>query len=175
MAAAVADGAGRASLCAGRTLRDFGRQVGSGALDVSRFPAWRPWLTAVDAGFAGGPQTTFVGIAVVDDRIAGASAGDSRAFLVSEHGCRLVTTSRSPRLGSGKALPAPIHEAIASRDVVLLMSDGAWGPLRPSAIFRTVAAHATRHFAELPGALLDLPEANGRSDEMTNVAIRARR
>jgi len=47
---------------------------------VARFPAWRSWLTAMDAALLGGPQTTFVGMAVREGHVYGACAGNSRAY-----------------------------------------------------------------------------------------------
>ena len=83
----------------------------------------------MDAALLGGPQTTFVGVGVVEDQLFGAYAGDSRAYLVGEHGCQVLTEASSPRLGSGRVEPQPIHTRLAPRDVVVLMSDGAWTPL----------------------------------------------
>lgn len=128
----------------------------------------------MDASLAGGSQTTFVGVAALDGRLVGASAGDSKAFLVNEHGCREISGSRSPRLGSGEAEPAPIHERLQPRDVILLMSDGAWTPVSPSAVQRVVMAQALQHFSDLPIALLDLAGKHGRIDDMTVVALRVR-
>ena len=51
-----------------------------------------------------------------------AEVGDSRAYLVNEHGCRILTEEPCRRLGSGEAAPQPIHERLTARDVVLLMS-----------------------------------------------------
>ncbi len=170
--AALCDGAGHAQLCGGRTVRMFGEMVQSGTLEIDRFPAWARWLKSTDASMAGGAQTTFVGVAATDGRVVGACCGDSRAYLINEHGCRLLTEEASRRLGSGEAEPRPIHERLAARDVVLLMSDGAWTPLQPPAIQRVVMGLTTRHSSDVPPALLDLAGAKGRADDMTVVAIR---
>jgi serine/threonine protein phosphatase PrpC len=170
--AALCDGAGNALQCAGRAVKLFGEMVTSGTLDVGRFPAWTSWLTSLDASMAGGAQTTFVGVAALDDRIVGAYAGDSRAYLVNEHGCRILTEEPCPRIGSGQAEPRPIHERVARRDVILLMSDGAWTPLPPPAIQRIVMGLTTRHLSDVPPALLDAAGAKGRIDDMTVVAMR---
>jgi serine/threonine protein phosphatase PrpC len=170
--AALCDGAGHALQCGGRAVRLFGEMVQSGTLEVARFPAWTTWLKTMDAAMAGGAQTTFVGVAGLEDRIVGAYAGDSRAYLVNEHGCRILTEQSSRRLGSGDAEPRPIHERVAHRDVVLLMTDGAWTPLQPPAIHRVVMSLTTRHLSDVPPALLDLAGAKGRIDDMTVVAMR---
>ena len=86
--AALCDGAGHAQLCGGRTVRMFGELVQSGTLEIDRFPAWARWLKSVDASMAGGAQTTFVGVAATGGRVVGACSGDSRAYLINEHGCR---------------------------------------------------------------------------------------
>jgi serine/threonine protein phosphatase PrpC len=170
--AALCDGAGNAQLCGGRTVRMFGELVQSGTLEIDRFPAWARWLGSMDASMAGGAQTTFVGVAATEGRIVGACCGDSRAYLINEHGCRILTEEGGRRLGSGAAEPRPIHERLAARDVVLLMSDGAWTPLQPPAIQRVVMGLTTRHLSDVPPALLDLAGAKGRADDMTVVAIR---
>lgn len=170
--AALCDGAGQAQLCGGRTIRLFGESAQTGTLELERFPSWSRWLKSMDASMAGGAQTTFVGIAAVEGRLVGAYAGDSRAYLVNEHGCRILTEEPCRRLGSGEAAPQPIHERLTARDVVLLMSDGAWTPLQPPAILRVVMGLTTRHLFDVPPALLDLAGAKGRIDDMTVVAMR---
>ena len=173
-AAVVCDGAGHAQQCAAKVVELFSRHLASGALDVRRFPAWSSWLTTVDASLVGGPQTTFIGVALVDDQIFGACAGDSRAYLVAEEGTRILTELSSLRLGSGEVAPQPIHVPLGPHDVLVLMTDGAWKPLSSSAIERCVRGHATKHFADLPPALLDLAGARGRPDDMTVVTMTRR-
>jgi serine/threonine protein phosphatase PrpC len=170
--AALCDGAGHAQLCGARTLRLFAEQVHSGTLDLDRFPAWTRWVKSIDASLAGGVQTTFVGVAAIDGRLVGACSGDSRAYLVNEHGCRILTETASRRLGSGNADPQPVHERLSARDVVLLMSDGAWTPLSPLIIHRVVMGLTTRHLSDVPPTLLDVAGAKGRADDMTIVAMR---
>jgi serine/threonine protein phosphatase PrpC len=170
--AGLCDGAGNAQLCGGRVVRLFGDLVKSGTLELDRFPSWSGWLRTVDASMSGGAQTTFVGVAAVDGRLVGAYAGDSRAYLVNEHGCRILTEEPCRRLGSGEAEPHPIHARLATRDVVLLMSDGAWTPLQPLAIQRAVMGLTLRHLSDVPSALLALAGARGHADDMTVVAMR---
>ncbi|HEY8549639.1 MAG TPA: SpoIIE family protein phosphatase [Vicinamibacterales bacterium] len=172
--AAVCDGAGPAQRCAGRVVQLFARQTALRALDLERFPSWTTWLKTIDASLEGGPQTTFVGVAAIEDRLVGACVGDSRACLVNEDGCRPLTDERSPRLGSGEAEPTPIHERLRAHDVVLLMSDGAWKPLSITEIHRLVMTWTLQHLADLPAALLDLASRHGRADDMTVVALRGR-
>ena len=173
-AAVVCDGAGRAQRCAASVVNLFSRHLTSGAMDVDRIPSWRSWLKTMDATLLGGPQTTFVGFAVREGQIYGACAGDSRAYLVGEAGVRILTEDSSPRLGSGRVEPTAIHVRLAPRDVVLLMSDGAWTPLSMAAIQRCVAGCAIKHPSDLPPALLDLAGAKGRGDDMTVVTLTTR-
>jgi serine/threonine protein phosphatase PrpC len=123
---------------------------------------------------AGGMQTTFVGVAVAERRLLGAWAGDSRAYLVNEHGCRLLNEQPSARLGSGEAAALAIHEPLEPHDTVLLVSDGAWTPLPLTLMHRAVMAARLNAFADLPVTLLDLAARHGRPDDMTVVALRTR-
>ena len=172
--AALCDGAGHAQHCATQVLRMFSQQVECGLLQVERFPAWSQWLRNTDAAMAGGPQSTFVGLAVTDDQLFGAYAGDSRAYVVNEHGCRVLTEVPGKRLGSGEVEAHPIHEPLAPDDTVLLMSDGAWTPLPLTIVHRTVMAARMQDFADLPVTLIDLAGKHGRADDMTVVALRLR-
>ena len=79
------------------------------------------------------------------------------------------------RLGSGRAQGSPIHLELAPRDVLLLLSDGAWTPLSPELIRRAVVGAAMKHFSEVPQAVLDAASRTGRADDMTAVALRLRR
>lgn len=172
--AVLCDGAGNAQHCAAHVVRQFARQVESAAFDVQRFPAWSQWIRTTDAAMAGGPQTTFVAVAVVEDRLVGAYAGDSRAYIVNEAGCRVLTEQPGKRLGSGEADASPVFEPLQPRDTVLLMSDGAWTPLPLTIIHRQVMAARLQAFADLPGALLDAAGRHGRADDMTVIALRLR-
>ena len=123
---------------------------------------------------AGGMQSTFIGLAVVEDRVMGAYAGDSRAYLVNEHGCRVLTEHVGRRLGSGEADAHPIHEPLDAHDTILLMSDGAWTPMPTTILHRAVMAARLTDFADLPATLIDLAGKHGRADDMTVVALRRR-
>ena len=172
--AAVCDGAGHAQHCAAQVLRLFTRQIEEGRLQVQAFPAWSQWIRNTDHAMSGGPDSTFLAVAVVGDRLVGAYAGDTRAFLVNEHGCRVLSEAPSRRLGSGEAEPHPIHERITAGDTVLLMSDGAWTPLPLTLLHRHVMAARLQHFADLPVSLIDAAGRHGHADDMTVVALRRR-
>ena len=112
-----------------------------------------------------------------DGRIAALCDGAGHAQLCGGRTARMFgelvqSGTLEIDLGSGEAEPRAIHERLAARDVVLLMSDGAWTPLQPPAIQRAVMTLTTRHLSDVPPALLDLAGARGRIDDMTVVAMR---
>jgi len=127
----------------------------------------------------GGGQSTFVGVAVVDEgkgSVVGGYAGDSRAYFIGEEGARLVTTESSPaRLGSGKARASTITLTLQPRDVLLLMRDGAWTPLGGTYLLKkAVMKAAVEHFSAVPQAVPDFSACTGVDDDMTVVALRLR-
>ena len=127
----------------------------------------------------GGGQSTFVGVAVVDEAkgsVVGGYAGDSRAYLIGEEGARLATTESSPaRLGSRKARASTITLTLQPRDVLLLMSDGAWTPLGGTYVLKkAVVKAAMEHFSAVPQAVLDFSPRPAVYDDMTVVALRLR-
>ena len=165
---------GKAQRCASSVVTHFSRHLASGALDADRFPAWRSWLKTMDATLLGGAQTAFSCVVPRAGHLYGAYAGKSRGYLIGEAGVRTLTGESSPSLGSGRVEPSSIHVRLASRDVVVLTSDGAWTPLEKSAIQRCVVSAATKHPLDLTSTLLDLARARGRADDMALVAMTVR-
>ena len=178
---ALCDGAGHAEQAARKVLRLF-RQLFEEAApdDILRFPTWTSWMRVLDTSLRGGAESTFVAGAVVENRFVGALAGDSRAYLVDRAGnCRILTDNGSGatkklRLGSGRAEASPLHLQLQPREVVLLLSDGAWTPLSLELLRRAVVGAALKHFSEVPEAVLDAASRTGRTDDMTAVALRLR-
>jgi serine/threonine protein phosphatase PrpC len=173
----LADGAGAADRCARAVVRQFDTLLSAAAPDdVRSFPAWSGWLKALDHGIDGGVQSTFVALALLDDRVVGCAAGDSRAYLWTRDGdLRLLTDGAAKfRLGSGRVEPFPIHAAWTRGDIVLLMSDGAWTPLSLDRLRDTVAQGALRPLAEMPDAVLAQAGRTGVADDMTVVVGRRR-
>jgi serine/threonine protein phosphatase PrpC len=173
---ALADGAGAAQQAARKALRQFEQLVAAGRpTDIELFPAWSSWLRALDLGMSGGPsQSTFVAVAVLGDRLVGAAAGDSRAYLWTRDGeLRLLTDGASKtRLGSRRIVPFPIHSAFGRGDIVLLLTDGAWTPLTMDGLRACVARAALLPLAELPEVVLREASRRGIADDMTVVAAR---
>ena len=64
--------------------------------------------------------------------------------------------------------------ALRPRDVLVLLSDGARGPLGSAAIEKAVRSATLKHFSEMPQAILDAASKRGRGDDMTAVVVRLR-
>jgi len=135
---------------------------------------WVRWTRSLDSALTGGAQSTFVAAAVLGNVVVGVTAGDSRAYLVPLDGqTRLLSDQASKaRLGSGETEPAVFRATLAPRDILILASDGAWGPLGPQGIDRAVRSALGRHFSEMPEVVLDAAGKRGRGDDMTVLALR---
>jgi len=177
----LCDGAGNAEQAARKVLRVFQQLFNETTpADLERFSTWTGWVGLLDSALLGGAQSTFIGAAVLDRRVVGVAVGDSRAYLIDRDGnIRILTgadgAAGKARLGSGHARGEPIHLELAPRDVLLLLSDGAWTPLSPELVRRAVVSAALKHFSEVPQAVLDAASRTGRADDMTAVGIRLRR
>jgi hypothetical protein len=57
-------------------------------------------------------------------------------------------------------------------EILLLMSDGAYGPFSMYALKNAIVGAASRHFSEMPEAILNA--AKNREDDATVVALRLR-
>lgn len=112
--------------------------VGGRKLLKERF--WRQLVFDVDTAVAQSPEagfTTFVGLAVSDSRVVGASSGDSQAVLIAEDGASLRLTAsqkKNPPVGSGFCDPVPFSAPLADGAKLVVMSDGvykftAWGTI----------------------------------------------
>ncbi len=173
--AAVCDGAGNAEQAARRVLRLF--QLFVREATAERFlscQTWMGWVRKLDSAQLGGAESTFLRVAIVGDQGLGAAAGDSQAYLLdAEGGFQYLTTSpQKARLGSGEVKPFAFSVRLKPRDILLLMTDGAWTPLSPYLIQRAVRGVALQHFSEVPTAVLEAAGGAGRWDDMTVVALR---
>ncbi len=172
---ALCDGAGNAQSVARRALVLLKARIDETPLaELLRDDTWLRWAESLDTALVGGPESTLVAAAVVGDQFIGVSAGNSRAYLVPFEGfVRLLTPSPAgARLGSGEMEPCIFRGALAARDILLLLSDGAWTPLGTFGIERSVRSMAMKTFVDLPAAVLDDASRHGRSDDMTAVALR---
>jgi serine/threonine protein phosphatase PrpC len=176
--AAVFDGAGNAEQAALRAARFFKTLLTDQIAKVADPKAWENWVRLMDSRLMGGGQSTFVGMAasdIEDGQVVGASAGNSRAYLIGENGVRIISAEGSPgRLGSGRAEGKTFSLKLGHHDMLLLMSDGAWVPIGSTYLFRkTVMSALTGHFSEVPQAILDAAYPCGDpADDATVVALR---
>ncbi|MBI5492726.1 MAG: SpoIIE family protein phosphatase, partial [Deltaproteobacteria bacterium] len=176
--AVVCDGAGNAEQTARKTLKLFQLWIHDASSEQILTPeTWTKWVKMLDSSLLGGYESTFLAATVLNDQLIGASAGDSRAYLVgSEGGYRFITASSNKmRLGSGEVKPFTFSLTLKHKDIVLLMTDGAWTPLSPYLIEKTTRKAALEHFSEVPTALLNIASKTGRWDDMTVVALRLTR
>ena len=173
--AALCDGSGRAQQAAKRALVLFERLISEATIEqIERFQSWEHWTRLLDSSLLGGAQSTFVAIAILEGRVVGACAGDSRLYLFPLGSDVQILTegAAKPRLGSGKVIPFAIHRRVQPGDVLMLMSDGAWTPLNLSKLTAVRSKAMNRHFSEMPAAVLDEAGRNGRADDMTVLALR---
>lgn len=175
---ALADGAGNAERVAKRVLSLFEKLLGEAVpAEIEDDKTWAKWVRLLDSSLLGGPQCTFLALALQGSDAIGACVGDSRAYLVDRDGkCRILTDGAAKhRLGSGKAQPFPLRRALAAGDILLLLSDGAWTPLNLYALQKTVVSASLKHFSEVPQVILDAAGRTGRADDMTALAARLTR
>ena len=173
--AALCDGSGNAQGVAKRALSIFQRLVGEvGQEKITQFATWSRWASVLDSALMGGPQSTFLAVAVIGNRVVGSCAGDSRLYrLAPGGGIEIVTEGASKyRLGSGQVEPWPIHLPLHSGEVLLLASDGAWTPLGLPTLRRAWGRASTQHFSEFPASLLDEAGKKGCADDMTVIVMR---
>ncbi len=121
--------------------------------------SWEERLSAADAAVASAAEagfTTLVGLHVSDNRVLGASCGDSAALAVWGRGLQRILTAhqfKNPPVGSGEAAIIPFELDWVPPWRLLVMSDGVW---KCAGWERVCASAALRSGAEL---LADLQAA----------------
>ncbi|MGH9404487.1 MAG: PP2C family serine/threonine-protein phosphatase [Terriglobia bacterium] len=176
--AALCDGAGNAQQAAKKVLGLFEKLFKEASpQQVAVESTWANWIRLLDSSLLGGSQSTFVGIAVVNGLAVGASAGDSRAYILSREGdCRILTEgAKKSRLGSGQAEAFPIRQPLTTGNILLLLTDGAWTPLGPYLLKKALVSAAGSHFSEVSQAIIEAAGRTGRPDDMTAVTLRLAR
>jgi serine/threonine protein phosphatase PrpC len=172
----VCDGAGNAQQSAQRAITFFQKLWASATPgEIRAANTWEKWIHLLDSHLMGLSQSTFIGMAVLEDCFVGAYAGDTRAYLSTSDGMlQLLTDSTMKlRLGSGQAKPAFLTGNLQARDLLVLMTDGAWGPLGSlSMTQRAIVKGIGRHLSDLPLSILDSASKAGRADDMTAVVLR---
>ena len=155
----VADGAGGSGCgrLAAEAVVDHARQCLAGARDAENPASWAQCLKEVDEALlkgGSGGETTAVVLTITDRGIAGASSGDSGAWLITEAGRVDLTRHqrRKPLIGSGEALPVAFADA-DFRGVLLMASDGLFKYAPPGRICEVAL---TTRLEDTPRRLIDL-------------------
>jgi serine/threonine protein phosphatase PrpC len=172
---AISDGAGNAQSVAKRALVLLQARMGETSLgQLLRDETWHRLAKALDSALSGGPEATLTAAAVIGNQVVGVAVGDSRAYVVPfEEPTRLTTADASKtRLGSGDVCPLVFRESLGVRDILLLVSDGAWTSLGTSGLDRVIRSMVMKPFADVPSAILDEASRRGRTDDMTAVVLR---
>ena len=134
---ALADGAGGTSggERAAKAVVDRVASVASHAYD------WSQLLLELDHAQIGYGQTTAVVLWVTRDKIVGASAGDSGAWIVRGDAIEDITSAqhRKPLIGDG-AIVTPIDHGSLAGDTLLVASDGLLRYAKPEAIARIASS-----------------------------------
>ena len=176
--AALCDGTGNAEESAKRALAYFEKLFNEAERDdIERFSTWIQWVKLLDSSLLGGNQSTFIAIAVLEERYMGTCVGDSRVYWRDRDGKIHIITEDAVKypLGSGKVEPFPIYLPCNRGKLLLLMSAGAWTPLNISQLKKVINKTLFGHLSELPPAILDEAGKNGRADDMTVIAIKKTR
>ena len=176
---ALLDGAGNAHGCAkraGRVLRGWIQQASPSQIRDAML--WQRMAWSLDSLMNGGPETTLTLVFAFGGIVAGITLGDNRVHVVPGDGSERTCSGRATkaRLGSGEADPTLIWARLDPHDVLVLATDGAWGPLGLKGVERVVRASFTRRFDALPGHLLDeaAKRGGGLCDDATVVTVRVR-
>lgn len=173
--AVVCDGAGNAQLVARRVTGLFELWLAETTLgQMLAADLWPHWVRLADSALLGGSESTLAAISMVGSEARGVVVGDSRIYLLPEDGgCRLLAEPLSKaRLGSGDVQPTSVRHHMASHDMLLIVTDGAWTPLGPARLDRAARKAALGHLSDVPPAILEAAGQHGRADDMTAMAIR---
>ncbi len=164
-ATGVGDGWKASGMLADAFLADLGRAASSVALRRVLEDADR----MVAKAFEGEADTTGIALVCEGDRVLGASAGDSEAWLLGA--MRLEVTSqqvRKPRIGSGARVTTFDVPFLADATLVVA-SDGLWEHVAMDDVERAVASDGD--VRSLSAALVDLVRERNEGRLPDDVAI----
>jgi protein phosphatase len=144
-----------------------------------------------------GGGTTIVAATMYNDKLVIMNIGDSRAYLLREGNLEMISRDHSlvyrlremgkiseeealnhPRqnvlyqaLGQGPELEIHVHtDRLQLGDVLLLCSDGLWGPVGDAAIYEVLAT--TPSPLKATKTLIDMANAAGGPDNITAIMVR---
>src|SRR5712692_9777639 len=168
--AAVFDGQGNAEGAAKKAVRQLERLYtdSRGKLD------WIKTAKLLDSHLLGANKSTMVAASLAGDALSICSVGDSRAYLIRNGQASILTEGAGKQqLGSGNIAPLVKELAVQDRDLLLLMTDGAWTRFSVYLLAQTVMK-SLMNLPELPDAILRQAAKGGVSDDMTVAAILVR-
>ncbi len=173
--AVVCDGTGQVGGAGSRACRLFGMLFSSAHPgDLGKPRTWQKWISEMDSDLVDIGESTFLGCAVLGNRVCGCFAGDSRAYLQRSDGAvRILTDSSSKmRLGTGRAWGEWFESPFGLGDRLFLMSDGVWTPFespeRMGNLLLSKVLLPTDRFLE---GILDDVIRTGHQDDMTIIAV----
>jgi serine/threonine protein phosphatase PrpC len=169
--AAVFDGQGSAEGAAKKAARQLERLYteSRGRLD------WTRTAQLLNSHLLGANKSTMVAASVAGDVMSLCAVGDSRAYLVRNCQANILTEGSSKQqLGSGAIQPLIKQFGAQDRDLILLMTDGAWTRFSLHLLAQTVMKNLMT-LPELPNSILKQAAKGGVCDDMTVVAIVVRR
>ena len=164
---AVFDGQGNAEGAAKKAARQLERLYteSGGRLD------WMRSAKLLDSHLLGANKSTMVASSLVDEVISICAVGDSRVYLVRDGQANILTEGASKqKLGSGTIQPLIREFGAQDRDLILLMTDGAWTRFSLYQLSQTVMKNLLS-LPELPNSILKQAAKGGICDDMTVAAI----
>jgi serine/threonine protein phosphatase PrpC len=168
--AAVFDGQGNAEGAAKKAARQLERLYteSGGRLE------WMRTAKLLDSHLLGANKSTMVASSLVNHAISLCAVGDSRAYLIRDGQAIILTEGASKqKLGSGTIQPLVKQFRVQDRDLILLMTDGAWTRLSLYQLAQTVMKNLL-NLPDLPNSILNQAAKGGVSDDMTVAAIAIR-
>jgi len=138
--------------------------------------SWLPVIVGADDAVAEDPAAgyaTLVALAVSGRSLAGASVGDSAAFLRSNGQDRMLTEAqrKNPPIGSGAAYPSGFSASLRSPWTLLVVSDGVYRYIGWEFIASLIDGH---HGRDLLQALLEAQKNSHRGvlgDDFTALLV----
>jgi serine/threonine protein phosphatase PrpC len=165
--AAVFDGQGNAEGAAKKAARQLERLYTDtrGKLD------WIKTAKLLDSHLLGASKSTMVAASLSEGGVSICVVGDSRAYLIREGKASILSEGAAKQqLGSGKITPLIKELAIQDRDLLLLMTDGAWTRFSLYLLAQTVMKNLA-NLPELPDSILKQAGRGGICDDMTVAVV----
>lgn len=165
--AAVFDGQGNAEGAAKKAARQLERLYteSGGRLD------WTRTVKLLDSHLLGVNKSTMAASSLVEEVITICAVGDSRAYLVRDgHASILTENASKQKLGSGAIQPLIKEFRVQDRDLILLMTDGAWTRFSLYQLAQTVMKNLLS-LPDLPNSILKQASKGGICDDMTVAAF----